>query len=178
MNEIVKREVTTSVKVPDAELTEKILRMEQYIIDNFDPVEIEWIHRFTPGVYSREMVVEPDTLITGVIHKTEHLSIFLEGAMVVPNIHGGEPLLIEAPFVEIAQPGIKRAGIAIERCRWITVHATDEQDIETLEDMLFTNDPKDVPVYWEAVGHEKRQVDVGLGQRDSILTRDKKELLE
>ena len=100
-------------------------------------------HHFTPGVYSREMFVPAGLLMTGMVHKTEHLSIFLEGRMLVPN-ESGESIEIVAPIVEIAQPGIKRVGVALEDVRWITVHQTYETDIEVLEQTLVTNDPAEV----------------------------------
>ena len=105
-----------------------------------EQAELEYVHRFAPGVYSREMIVPAGVLLTGAVHKTEHISIFLEGRMLIPD-ENGEGIEIEAPIVEIAKPGVKRIGLALERVRWITVHPTDETDIATLERELVTNDP-------------------------------------
>ena len=168
---------TTSVKVPNEDLTSKILKMEDYILREFDPVEIEWIHRFTPGMYSREMIVDEYTLVTGAIHKTEHISIFLEGAMMVPSEEGGDYEIIEAPFIEICQPGVKRAGISLEKCRWVTFHPTDEQNVEKCEELFFTNDPKEVPLV-EQQGFSLKQKDFALAQRAPALPESKRELLK
>jgi hypothetical protein len=159
MTNIVKAEKTTSVKVADPELRDKIFRLEEFIIQNCEPCEVKWIHRFTPGLYSREMIVEPDTLITGAIHKTEHLSIFLEGVMMLPNEE-----IIEAPRIEICQPGVKRVGIALERCRWITFHPTGFTNHVDCEEAYFTNDPNEVPDVAPS-GFSYEQIDFGMAQR-------------
>lgn len=169
MSDIIKRETTTSVKLPNPELTERILKLEEFITNECEPCEIEWVHRFAPGVYTREMIVEEDTLITGAIHKTEHISILLEGSLLVPT-DDGDSVVVEAPRVEICQPGVKRAGIALERVRWITVHPTDEQDIETLERTFFTNNPADVLcLEHKPEGYEVKQKDYALAQRTQAI---------
>lgn len=128
------------VKKPNSpEMQAAIFRLEEKIKE-MPQAELEYIHRFTPGLYTREMIVPEGVILTGAIHKTEHVSIFLEGKMLVPDEELGN-VVIEAPMVEIAQPGVKRVGVALERVRWLTVHPTEETDVETLEDMLWTNDP-------------------------------------
>jgi len=163
------KEISTGIKVPDLDQVKQIKRLEECILDNFEGCEIEWIHRFAPGMYSREMIVEEDTLITGAIHKTEHISVFLEGAMIVPD-GDGDSIMIEAPMVEICQPGAKRVGIALERCRWITFHPTNEQDIRKCEEMFFTNEIEDVvPLLGEPTGYEVKEKDFALAQRSPVL---------
>jgi hypothetical protein len=135
--------MTALIKRPDRpNLRAAIFRLEDYLLDQ-EQVEIEIVNRFAPGVYTREMIVPEGTMLTGMIHKTEHISIFLEGKMLVTD-GDGQGMEITAPIVEIAKPGVKRVGIALERVRWITVHPTDETDIDTLEDMLVTNDFSEV----------------------------------
>lgn len=124
------------------ELREAIFALERYLEEQ-PQAEIEVINRFAPGVYTREMIVPAGTLLTGMIHKTEHISIFLEGRMLVPDDKGGSVEIV-APIVENAMPGIKRVGLALEQVRWITVHPTEETDIHRLEQMLVTNDPDEV----------------------------------
>ena len=131
-----------SVKNPDSrELRDAIFKLEEQLL-RLPQAEIEYIHRFTPGLYTREMVVPAGVIMTGAIHKTQHISIFLEGRMVVPC--EGSSKEIVAPIVEIANPGVKRVGVALEDVRWLTVHPTDETDIEVLEDMLWTNEPAEI----------------------------------
>ena len=100
---------------------------------------IQHVHHFAPGIYAREMIVPKDVLMTGAVHRTEHISIFLEGKILVPDGQGGSAV-IEAPFIELAQAGIKRVGWTIERVRWVTVHPTDETDVDAIEKRIVTYD--------------------------------------
>ena len=135
MNQVVKR--PDSKKMRDA-----IFRLEDKLKE-LPQVEVEYIHRFAPGVYIREMIAPAGIMMTGAIHKTEHFSVFFEGKMIVPDGEGGSKT-IEAPMIEVAKPGIKRAGYTLTDIRWFTIHATDETDVDTLEEMLTTNDVADV----------------------------------
>ena len=137
--------MSTEMKKAD-DLRDSIFRLEDYIINNLPPAELEWVHRFTPGMYSREGIVPAGVLVTGSIHKTEHISVFLEGKMVIPDGEGGSEV-IEAPRVEICQPGAKRVGVAVERVRWITFHPTELTTVAECEDAFFTNDPTEVPTH-------------------------------
>ncbi len=151
------------IKSPDG-MCEKIMRLEHYVIENMEPAKIRWVHRFVPGVYSREMIVPPNTLITGALHKTEHISIFIEGKMFVPDVNGST-VVLSGPQIEIGQPGSKRAGITITECRWLTVHPTDLKTVEECEDAYFTNNPEEVPQKYISVAREFEQEDYALAQR-------------
>lgn len=145
---------------------DKIFRLEDYIVKNLDPEMIEWVHRFAPGMYSREMIVPAGCMLTGSIHKSEHFSIFLEGVLLVPGEYGSK--IIEAPQIEIAKPGTKRVGVALTDLRWITFHRTDATTLEEAEEELFTNDPSELPALLEYVptGRIEYQEDYALAQRD------------
>ncbi len=123
-----------------------IFRLEDYIKsipgNGIEASGITHVHHFAPGIYAKEMIVPADVYITGMVHKTEHISIFLEGRMIVTEGEGNSRE-ISAPIVELGRPGIKRVGYTVEPVRWITIHATNETDIETLDQMLLTNDPQE-----------------------------------
>ena len=130
------------IKKPDTrQMRDAIFRLEGELA-KLPQVEIEYIHRFTPGLYTREMRVPAGVMCTGLVHKTEHISIFLEGRMVVPDENGGSKEIV-APIVETAQPGIKRVGVALEDVRWITAHPTDLTDVDEILDEIATNDPEE-----------------------------------
>lgn len=152
----------TALKTADSN-RDNIFRLEKYIKENMEPAQIGWIHRFAPGVYSREMIVPEGVIVTGAIHKTEHISIFLEGSMLVPDGQGGN-MVIHAPLTEICQPGAKRVGVALTECRWITFHPTELRDVEACEEAFFTNDPAEVPEH-ESQALITEQVDYALEQR-------------
>jgi hypothetical protein len=80
--------------------------------------------------------------VTGQVHKTEHLNICAIGHLTVVN--GEDKKDIRGPHIFVSPPGTKRAAVVHEDTVWITIHATEETDIETLEEVLVTNDPKEL----------------------------------
>lgn len=149
-----------------------IFRLEDYIKKEMDPGEGEWIHRFAPGMYSREMFIPAGCVITGAIHRQEHFSLFLEGVLLVPDDEGGSKI-VQAPHIEIAQPGTKRVGVALTDVRWITFHPTEATTVKEAEDELFTNDPKELPELLDYIpkGYITYEQDTGLEQR-KLLEKD------
>ena len=128
-------------KADSRQMRDAIFKLEDHL-KTLPQVEIEYIHRFTPGLYTREMRVPAGVMCTGAIHKTEHISIFLEGRMLIPDANGGSVEIV-APIVETAKPGIKRVGFALEDVRWITVHPTDLTDPDEIIEEITTNDPEE-----------------------------------
>lgn len=149
---------------------QKVFELEEYIKQNTEGSDIEWIHRFLPGLYTREMYVPAGNLMTGMVHKKEHISIFLEGILLVPDddpeaINGSR--IIEAPMVEITPPGVKRVGVALTDVRWITVHASNAETKEEAEEEIFTNDPEEVLdlLMIDSQARVEYQLEKGFGQR-------------
>jgi len=114
-----------------------------------EQIELRVEHHFAPGVYARELFIPAGTLLTGKIHKTEHLNIISQGRISISNV--GERTMITAPHTMISKPGTKRAGYAHEDTVWVTVHPTDETDLKVLEKMLIAEnfaliDKEEIPV--------------------------------
>jgi hypothetical protein len=89
---------------------------------------------FAPGIAAREMFIPAGTVLTGAVHKTEHLNIISAGHIVVTTDEG--PKEIRAPHTMTSKPGTKRAGMALQDTVWTTIHATDERDPDRLVEML------------------------------------------
>jgi len=135
--------MSTAIKRADsAKMRDAIFALEEQMLEQPQLV-LDVINLFAPGVYARELFMPVGTLATGMIHKTEHISIMLCGRMLIPDGEGGTTEIV-GPMVEIAKPGIKRVGYVTEDVRWITIHPTDETDIEILESELVTNDITEV----------------------------------
>lgn len=100
----------------------------------FPQLELEVEHHFAPGVYARMLYIPKGTLLTGKIHKTEHLNILAKGRIQISNM--GESRELVAPYVFTSPAGTKRAGYAKEDAVWITIHPTEETDIKALECLL------------------------------------------
>ena len=88
-------------------------------------------HYHAPGLYGREMWMPADCLITGKIHKTEHICILSMGEVTVSD--GGESITYKAPATIVSRVGAKRAIYAHEESVWTNFHATELTDPEAIE---------------------------------------------
>ena len=120
-----------------AKSSDAVLRLEDEMCKH-PQVELEVKHHFAPGVYARELFIPKGVLLTGKIHKTEHLNILAKGRIEISNM--GESKELTAPCTFVSPPGTKRAGYAHEDCVWITIHPTEETDIEVIEQQVIAKD--------------------------------------
>jgi quercetin dioxygenase-like cupin family protein len=112
---------------------EAIVRLENEI-RQLPQESIEPVHRFSEGVYAREITIPAGCVLTGKVHKTVHLNIISKGDITVWTEEGMKR--IKAPFTLVSQPGTKRVGYAHEDTVWTTIHGTHETDLEKLEQDL------------------------------------------
>ncbi len=96
------------------------------------PVDMPVTHRFTPGLYSREIFMPKGALLTSKIHRTEHMYTVLQGVAHVWTEAEGV-VTIQAPFVGITKAGTRRVLFIQEDCRWATFHPTTQTNIEQIE---------------------------------------------
>ena len=96
-------------------------------------VDPEVIHHFSPGIYAREMRIKKGTVLTGKIHKTEHLCI-LNGDIEIASQDGKGRFTGYLTF--LSKPGVKRIGFAHEDTVFTTIHAIEGTDIQSLEAAL------------------------------------------
>lgn len=114
-------------------LLEKIMRLESEMAV-LPQMEINPVHRFSHGIYEREITIPKGTLLTGKMHATDHISHILKGDISVLTENGIER--IKAPATIVSKAGMKRVGYAHEETIWTTVHGTHETDLALLEDEL------------------------------------------
>lgn len=122
--------MTSTIKKLD-DPRDKILRLEAAMFAQ-PQLTLETIHHFAPGVYARELRIPAGVLLTGKIHRTEHLNIVSQGRITVFTEDGGRKEIV-APCTLISKPGTKRVGYAHEDTVWICIHPTDETDLVALE---------------------------------------------
>ncbi len=98
-------------------------------------VDMPVTHRFAPGVYAREIFMPAGTFVIGHEHRTKHFNIVLTGRarVMVDNEVVRE---IAAPDVFVSEAGVRKVLNVLEDMRWLTVHPTDETNIEQLEALL------------------------------------------
>lgn len=123
------------IDLPHVPTRAQIERLERELF-KFEQIELPTTHHFASGLYARELFIPAGTVLTGKVHKTEHLNICSKGRITVWTEDGMKT--VEAPFTMVSRPGTKRVGFAHEDTIWITVHANvnEERDIQKLEDEL------------------------------------------
>ena len=96
------------------------------------PPETPVRHIFAPGIYIRELRMKKGMMAIGHSHKVDHLNVMLSGRVIILNDDGTTKELV-APCTFMGKPG-RKVGIIIEDVVWQNIYATNETDIETLED--------------------------------------------
>jgi hypothetical protein len=91
-------------------------------------------HFFADGMYLRWLFRPKGTLIIGKVHKKEHFYLVIHGCVQI------EKEVYAAPHLIISKPGTKRAVLALEDSVCITVHRTQETDLEKIEQELVEPD--------------------------------------
>lgn len=132
--------IPLNAKCDNNELRSKIVALESKMKEMKEHiVHIEPKHYFANGLYAREIFIPKDTLLTGHIHKTEHLCVLSQGEVTVYTDDGMKR--IKASTVVHSSPGTKRALFAHEDSVWINFHynPTNEMDLEKIESYYVTD---------------------------------------
>jgi hypothetical protein len=124
-------------EIEKAILSDRIFAAEKEMA-TLPQIVIEPKHYFVPGAYIREITIPAGTMLTSKTHRTEHVSIMLTGDMSVVTPDGVRR--ITAPHMDIGAAGSKRMGFAHEDSRWITIHATNQTDLDKIEAEQFIED--------------------------------------
>ena len=119
-------------------------------IDAFNRLEAELMacpqgdcqitNRFTPGLYAREMIIPKGSLLTGALHKTQHMFVISKGD-ISTWFPGGAVTRVQAPYTGITEPGTRRLGYAHEDTVWTTFHATEETDPDKIVEEITDTRP-------------------------------------
>ena len=121
--------------------TPEILALESWIKANVDQEALlettELNHYRIPGVYARELKLKAGTILTGKIHNFESMGILSQGRMRILTSEGAK--IVEAPYVTVDKPGIKRLGVCETDCTFVSIHRTDAETIEDIEDELVSD---------------------------------------
>ena len=119
--------------------------LELSMLEKCEPVHCLTTHKFTDGMYIREIFMPAGSLITSKIHKTEHPYIVSYGKVAV-SIDAQEWDEITAPYTGITKPGTRRVLFIIEDCIWTTFHRIDgmKSEYNELSDEQKKNIVKDI----------------------------------
>lgn len=108
----------------------KVNRAEAVML-TMPQVEMPVKHHFSQGVYARELFIPKGTVLTGKIHKYPQLNILSKGELSVLTEDGIKR--VKAPFHVVSPAGTKRIAFAHEDSVWTTIHGTEENDLEKIE---------------------------------------------
>lgn len=103
------------------------------------PRECPLIHRFTPGLYIREIFMPKDTILTSLLHLTTHPFFVLQGDVSV--YYNGIPTQrYKAPYTGITEAGTRRMLYTHEDTIWTTCHVTDLTDPDEIIESITSRD--------------------------------------
>jgi hypothetical protein len=106
-------------------------------VEKMPQVDCQTKHYFGPSLYIREVTMPAGTVVIGKPHRKEHMCVMLQGRMVVVLGDGTKQELV-APMTFVGSAGRKVAYI-LETTVFQNILATDETDIDVLENMLVDN---------------------------------------
>jgi hypothetical protein len=103
-------------------------------------------HDFADGLYIRTYTGIKGSIAVSKLHKTNHPYFVMRGDVSVYD-GGREVARIKAPYHGITRAGTQRILYFHEETIWITVHATEETDLEKIEDMVIAKSYDELPEY-------------------------------
>ena len=105
-------------------------------LETQEQVECPITHAIFGGVYVREMFIPKDTLIIGKRHRLETCNMLISGTI---SIYMGPHLPVKritAPSIFKSEPFGQKMGYALTDVIFVTVHPTEETDVEKMEEIL------------------------------------------
>lgn len=127
---------------PETEAAARVDRLEAEL-KGLPPCDMPLVHRFTKGMYIREIFMPQGALVISKIHTTEHPFTILKGSVKV-WMDGEGVQHLKAPHIGITRPGTRRVLFITEDCVWVTFHATNLTDPQAVEDEIILKRPTTV----------------------------------
>lgn len=119
-------------------IKEKIEKLESFFLKE-KQIECSVKHSFAPNMYIREVSMPKGSFVIGHEQKYEHFNIFIKGKLLFLNDDGTTQVL-EAPLSFVGKPG-RKVSLTLEDSVWQNVYSTNEQNIETLEEIYLNKSP-------------------------------------
>lgn len=122
--------------------------------DDVAPLE----HTFVDGAYIRKITMPAGQLVISKIHKVTHPYFVMSGEVDVLTENGMQR--IKAPYHGITKAGTKRVLLTHTETVWITVHVTNETDLDKIEKEIIAESYKEL---------EKEDLCLGQSQEQPLL---------
>ena len=126
---------------PAPTMREKVQRLEATIL-GLPQVDCPVTHFTAPGQIARRMEIPAGTVVTGAVHKIEHLIIIAKGRLRIVTEEGTRDVL--AGDVITCKPGMKNAVTALEDSAWVNVFALEETDPDKLVELVTESKAEDL----------------------------------
>lgn len=118
-------------------MREKVNQAEA-VMKKLPQIEMPVKHHFSQGIYGRELFIPKGTVLTGKIHKYPQMNVLMAGDISVLTEDGVKR--VRPPFLIVSPAGTKRIAYAHEDTVWLTVHGTEENDLEKIEQHFIAQD--------------------------------------
>lgn len=93
--------------------------------------EMRLDHSFVPGAYARQLWRPKGTLIVGKIHKFGCFNFLLSGSLRIWDESGVRDIV--SPYFFVSTGGSRRVTFAHEDSLFVTVHVTNETELDKIE---------------------------------------------
>lgn len=113
------------------EFRQKIDELQDALFAHTERVEGRLQHFFAHGLYGRQLYIPKGTAYVGKIHRFSHMRFVLGGHLLIVTETGRYEC--KAPHFMITPAETRRVGYAYEDTIVMTVHATDNTDLEEIE---------------------------------------------
>lgn len=120
------------INLPSSE--DNILKMQAAIMQMPQVEGVVTEHFFSGGMYCRKVFRKAGTVVVGKVHKAHHFFICVFGELAVSSKDGTR--ILKAGDVIESKPGTKRVTYAITDAIGMTVHKTDNTDLDEIEKEL------------------------------------------
>jgi hypothetical protein len=104
-----------------------------------DPVACPVTHKFTPNLYTREIFMPKNTLVTSLLHLTTHPFFILQGDVSV-WYHDVPVQRYKAPYSGITKAGTRRLLYTHEDTIWAACFVTTLTDPEEIAEEIMAHD--------------------------------------
>ena len=104
------------------------------VLEGSFEIDLGTVHNFSDGLYAKQMFIPKGYVVGQHAHKYSHLSILAKGKVVVKTDNGEDNY--EAPACLEIKKGVHHAIEALEDSVWFCVHATDETDVNNIDNVL------------------------------------------
>jgi quercetin dioxygenase-like cupin family protein len=101
-------------------------------------IDLGIVHNFSDGLYAKQMYVPKGYVVGQHAHEFSHLSILAKGKVIVRTDDGIAEYT--APACLEIKEGIHHAIEALEDTVWFCIHATNETDVNKIDEVLIKKD--------------------------------------